>query len=143
MFEFERICKQWSCRFSGFNTTKSDLLYIYFSEFHQLFRNNYFNERILMAASVIYFFNLFPLSCKRISKPVDLLRKFQNVSLTISKFFIRPHLDHCDIIHDQAYNFAFHQKLESFQYNASLAITATISGNSREKLKNLALNHFN
>ena len=28
------------------NTTKCELLYIYFSEFGQLFRNTYFKERI-------------------------------------------------------------------------------------------------
>ena len=46
---------------------------------------------------------------------------------------MRPHLDRDDIIHDQAYNFAYHQKLESFRYNAFLAITSTISGSFREK----------
>ena len=40
--------------------------------------------------------------------------------------FIRPHLDYGDIIYDQAYNLSFHQKLESIQYNAALAITGTI-----------------
>ena len=40
------------------NTTKCELLYIYFSEFGQLFRNTYFKERIWTAVSTIYFFNL-------------------------------------------------------------------------------------
>ena len=39
-----------------------------------------------------------------------------------------PYLDHGDVIYDQAYKFAFHQKLESFQYNTFLAITGTIRG---------------
>ena len=87
-----------------------------------------------MAASAIYFFNLFLLSCKRISKTVGLIRKFQSVSLRNSKLFIRTYLDHGDIIHDQVHNFAFHQKLESFQYNASLTITGNMRGTSRERL---------
>ena len=31
--------------------------------------------------------------------------------------FLIPHLDHGNIIYEQAYIFAFHQKLELFQYN--------------------------
>ena len=54
--------------------------------------------------------------------------------LTIYKSFIRPHLDYGDVIYDQHYNNSFHQKLESIQYNAALAITGAIRGSSREKL---------
>ena len=54
--------------------------------------------------------------------------------LTIYKAFIRPHLDYGDSIYDQAYNDSFHQKLESIQYNAALAITGAIRGTSTEKL---------
>ena len=43
--------------------------------------------------------------------------------LTIYKSFIRPHLDYEDIIYDKAFNESFHAKLESLQYNATLAIT--------------------
>ena len=46
----------------------------------------------------------------------------------------RPHLDYGDIIYDQAYNASFHQKLDSIQYNAALAITGAIRGTSKEKL---------
>ena len=68
-----------------------------------------------------------------------MLRKLQNILprpalLTIYKCFIRPHLDYGDIIYDQAYNLSFHQKLESIQYNAALALTGAIRGSSREKL---------
>ena len=52
----------------------------------------------------------------------------------IYKAFIRPHLDYGDILYDQAYNMSFHQKLESIQYNACLAITGAIRGTSKEKL---------
>ena len=43
-------------------------------------------------------------------------------------------MDYGDIIYDEAYNAAFHQKLESIQYSACLAITGAIRGTSREKL---------
>ena len=75
----------------------------------------------------------------KISKTIGLLRKLQNILprpalLTIYKCFIRPHLDYGDIIYDQAYNLSFHQKLESIQYNAALALTRAIRGGSRGKL---------
>ena len=53
--------------------------------------------------------------------------------LTIYKSYVRPYLDYDDVIYDQQYNF-FHQKLESIQYNAALAITGAIKGSSKEKL---------
>ena len=48
--------------------------------------------------------------------------------------FVRRHLDYGDILYDQAHNALFHQKLESLQYNACLAITGAMRGSSREKL---------
>ena len=48
-------------------------------------------------------------------------------------FHKRPHLDYGDIIYGQAYNLSFHQKLESIQYNAALALTGEIKGSSKEK----------
>ena len=55
---------------------------------------------------------------KKISKTMGLLRKLQQILprstlLTIYKTFIRSRLDYADIIYDQAYNSAFHDKLES------------------------------
>ena len=44
------------------------------------------------------------------------------------------HLDYGDIIHDQAYNLSFREKLELIQYNAALALTGAIRSSSREKL---------
>ena len=79
----------------------------------------------------------------KVSKSIALLRKLQTILprptlLTIYKAFIRPHLDCGDTIYDQAYNDSFHQKLESIQYNAALAITrairGAIRGNSLERL---------
>ena len=76
---------------------------------------------------------------KKISETIGLLRKLHNflprtALITINKAFIRPHLDYGDILYDQAYNMSFHQKLESIQYNACLAITGAIRGTSKEKL---------
>ena len=74
----------------------------------------------------------------KISKTISLLRKIQQIlpsssPLTIYKTFIRSRLDYADIIYDQAYNSAFHDKLESIQYNAGLVITGAIRGTSTEK----------
>ena len=76
--------------------------------------------------------------CK-VNKTIGLLRKVHHILprsplLTIYKSFIRPHLDYGDIIYDQAYNASFHQKLDSIQYIAALAITGAIRGTSKEKL---------
>ena len=70
---------------------------------------------------------------------VGLLRKFQQVltrpSLNrICKAFIRPHLDYWDVVFDQAFNNSVRKRLESIQYNTTLAITGAIRGTSKEKL---------
>ena len=68
------------------------------------------------------------------------LRKIQNllprtVLITIYKAFVRPHLDYDDILHDQAFDLSFHQKLKSIQYRAvCLIISDAIRGTSREKI---------
>ena len=67
----------------------------------------------------------------KINKTIGLLHKFQNFLpkkwlFTIYKFFIRPHLDYGDIIYDLSHNISFHQRLESLQYSAVLAITYVI-----------------
>ena len=54
--------------------------------------------------------------------------------LTMHKTFIRSQLDSANIIYDQAYNSAFHDKLESVQYKACLAITGAIRATSTEKI---------
>ena len=50
------------------------------------------------------------------------------------KAFVRPHLDYGDIIYDEAFNETFHQKLESIQYSACVALSEAIRGSSREKI---------
>lgn len=75
----------------------------------------------------------------KVNITIVLLRKLYNKLsraslITIYKTFIRPHLDCGDIIYDKAYSNSFHQKTESVQYNAALAIAASIRGSPREKL---------
>ena len=52
----------------------------------------------------------------------------------IYKAFLRPLLDHDDIIYDQPRNVSFCEKLESVQYKATLAITGAIQGTSCNKI---------
>ena len=70
---------------------------------------------------------------------IVLLSKLQNLlpretSITIYTASVRPHLDHGDLPNDQAFNASSHEKLESIQHNACLALTRTIRGTSKEKL---------
>ena len=70
---------------------------------------------------------------QNISKTMGLLRRFQSIAArslepTIYKTFIRSQLDFADVIYDQACKSSFHEKLESIQYNSSLAITGAIRG---------------
>ena len=67
----------------------------------------------------------------KISKTVRLLQKFQVILprtslITIYKLFARPYLDYGDIIYDQTFNESFHQRIESVQYNAAIAITGEL-----------------
>ena len=75
----------------------------------------------------------------KVNKSIGLLHKFQLILprhslITIYKTFIRLHLDYSDIIQDHAFNESFHQRLQSIQHNAAIAITRTIRGTSLEKL---------
>ena len=74
----------------------------------------------------------------KVNQTISLLRKLQlklsrHSLITIYKTFIRPHLDYGDVINDLAFNESFHQRPESIQYNADVAITGTIIGTSSEK----------
>ena len=74
----------------------------------------------------------------KVNKTIGLLRKLQNILqreslVTIYKSSIRLHLDYGDIICNRAYNSLFHQNIESFQYNAVLAITGAIRGFQQKK----------
>ena len=68
---------------------------------------------------------------KKIIKTVALLRKLQGKFprtslITIYKSFARPHPYHGDIIYDQTFNESFHERIESIQYNAAIAVTGAI-----------------
>ena len=52
--------------------------------------------------------------------------------MTMYIAFVRPQLGYGDIIYDEAYNEKFHQKLESIQYNACLALLELLE-DSQEK----------
>ena len=67
---------------------------------------------------------------------MGLLRRFQPIIHIdyIYKKFIRSQLDFANVIYDQAYKSSFHEKLESLQYNACLAITGAIRVTSSEKM---------
>jgi len=73
------------------------------------------------------------------NKTIGVLRKLRyyiprRSLLTLYKTFIRSSLDYADVIYDLPYNSSFVDKIESIQYNASLAITGAIRGTSKEKL---------
>ena len=73
------------------------------------------------------------------NKGIGIICKLNNILprstlLTIYRSFIRPHLDYGDVIYDQPENESFSSKIESVQYNASLAITGAIRGTSQQKL---------
>ena len=73
------------------------------------------------------------------NRNIRLLRKLQSLLpraalINIYKAFVRPHLDCDDVLYDQAFNALFHEKLESIQYNACLALTGAIRDTSKEKI---------
>ena len=70
---------------------------------------------------------------------IGLLPKLQSLLprvalITIYKAFVRPHLDYGDVLYDQTFNASFHEKLESIQCNACLALTRAKRGTSKEKI---------
>ena len=58
----------------------------------------------------------------------------KNALLTLSKFFIRPHLVYGNTEYDASINDSFGKKLTNAQYNSALAICGVIKGTPREKL---------
>ena len=65
---------------------------------------------------------------------MGLLPKFKFFLFTTYKTFTRSRLAYADSFYDQACNSAFHDKLESVQYNACLVIIGGIRVTSTEKL---------
>ena len=81
--------------------------------------------------------------CKTIlsntNRTIVRLRKLQSLIpraalITIYKAFARPHLDYGDVLCDQTFNASFHEKTESIQCNACLALTGAILVTSKEKI---------
>ena len=67
----------------------------------------------------------------KVNKTIRLLRKLQyllprSTLITLHKSFDIPHLDYGDILYDQTNGSSFHEKLESIQYNACLAIRGSL-----------------
>ena len=84
----------------------------------------------------------------KVNKTIGLLRKLQKLLsrstlITIYKAF-RSHLDYGDILYDQICNGSLHEKLESIQYNACLALKGAIRGvlQRRKYIKNFVLSPF-
>ena len=76
---------------------------------------------------------------KKATKGVNVIRKMnllfsRSSLLAIYKSFVRSQLDYGDGIYDQPNNSHFSDKIESFQYNATLAINGAIRRTSKEKL---------
>ena len=72
-----------------------------------------------------------------INNGIALLRKLRHsISrkplLSMYKTFLRPHLYYRDVIYNKPYNEKFTDIVESIQYNAALAITGVIKGNSKK-----------
>ena len=75
----------------------------------------------------------------KVNRSIGMIRKLNSFLprsslLTIYKSFVRPQIDYGDVIYDQAFNLSFQKKIESIQYNASLAILGAIRGSSMEKV---------
>ena len=93
----------------------------------------------IILGSKLTFENHINMVTTKINKTVGLLRKLHNLLprtafITIYTAFVRPHLDYGDILYDQAFNLSFHQKIESIQYRACLAMTGVIQGTSKKKI---------
>ena len=93
----------------------------------------------MVLASKLTFHDHLGIVFTKVRKTIGLLRKLNSilpwaVLVTIFEAFVQPYLDYGDVLYDQAFNSVFHDKLESIQYNACLAITGEIRGTSREKL---------
>ena len=73
------------------------------------------------------------------NKCIGIIRKLNNILpcpalLTVYQSFVRPHLDHGDVIYDQPENESFSSKIESVQCDVSPAIPGARRRTSQEKL---------
>ena len=54
-------------------------------------------------------------------------------SLRIYESFVRPNLDHADIIYNKPFHESFKRKIEMVQYKAALVITGVVKGTSSDR----------
>ena len=71
---------------------------------------------------------------QRNNKTIGIIHKLHDRHSYNLKSLIRSHLDYGDVIYDKAFNESFHAKLESLQYDTTLAITGAIRWSSTEKI---------
>ena len=74
---------------------------------------------------------------KKCNKMIGLIRRLsvnlpRNALLTIYKSFVRPHLDHGDILYDKPSNDNFQNQMKKVQYRACLVLPGGIQRTSRE-----------
>ena len=75
----------------------------------------------------------------KVNKGISVIKKLRHnlprkSLVTIYKALSRPLIDYGDIIYDQPQNESFCEKIESVQYQATLAITGAIQGTSCDKI---------
>ena len=97
------------------------------------------SQKYLRVIFKLIFHNHLDIVFTKVRKTIGLLHKLNNILpratlLTTFKVFIRPQLDYGDVLYDLSFNSAFHDKLESIQYNACFTITGAIRCTSRGKL---------
>ena len=75
----------------------------------------------------------------KVNKGISALKKLRKSLprkslVTIYKAFLRPLIDYGDVIYELPQIESFCKKIESVQYKATLAITGTIQGTSRDTI---------
>ena len=104
-----------------------------------MIRENVQTHLGLFLDSKLNFFDHINLKILKATKGVNVVRKMnlllpRSSLLTIYESFVRPHLDQGDLAYDQPNNSRLSDKIESVQYNASLAVTGAVIGTSEKKL---------
>ena len=111
--------------------------YFLFNERHYV-REGFKTRAITQIVLILCPFHIYNKSTNNVMALLTKLRHSipRKPLLSIYKTFLRPHLDHCDVIYEKPHNEKFTDTLESIQYNAAVAITGAIKGTSKEKLYN-------
>ena len=101
-------------------------------------KNRFLNSKLVLDSKITFNEHINHILSK-VTKSIGLLRNFQSVLprsslLTTYKTFNRSHFDYADVVYDQSYKSSFHKKLESIQYNVTLAVMGAVRGSPSEKL---------